>query len=246
MNYSIKKFALPLSAVTLAFASVGASAATVTLHRDNFPLGSEAVRADFDPSGNTSYQNINAGAFGMSVNAVSGTTDFTTGSSILAWCIELTQNLPSTNLVYSIATGTAPSWMTTMQTLVNQRYQEVLSAASSITSAAMQLAVWEVVSGGTNLSGGNFRAQPLSTNLADSTAAINLAQSWLNALGTANSTGDYRIVRLTNANTQDLISIIENPISAVPLPGAALLFLSALGIGGAARRKRAVKAQAVA
>jgi len=188
-----------------------------------------------------------AGGFTMQVNANPAPTDpqFKAGSSILAWCIELTQSI-SAGSSYSYTTtdltSANPSWAGRLQELIAQNYQTVLSAANSITSAAMQLAIWEVVFESANsdldLSRGNFSA---SARDGDSTSAKNMAQGWLNNLSSSADTGKYKIVMLTNGSAQDLVTVLPTPI-----PAAALLFGSALGLGGLLQRRRRTTAAAMA
>jgi hypothetical protein len=226
-----------------------ATAGTVNLTFNGAAYGYENFNlVNRTPSVNDSNQA--AGGFTMQVNANPAPADpqFKAGSSILAWCIELTQSIiqgSSYNYTTTDLTS-APSWAGRLQELIAQNYQTVLSAANSITSAAKQLAIWEVVyepaTSALDLSNGNFRADAPRFNGRDSTLAKNMAQGWLLWLSSSADTGKYKIVMLTNGSAQDLVTVLPTPI-----PAAALLFGSALGLGGLLqRRRRATPAVAVA
>ena len=177
---------------------------------------------------------VQAGGFKMEVNS---STDplISSSGSILAWCIELTQFI-NTPADYTSSSG-SNSWGMMTQ-LFNQHYKDVLTGANNIVSAAMQLAVWEITydSNSLKLNDGNFRVASGNND------ARTKAQSWLDSLATAPATGDYKIVKLTSDKSQDLVTVVPTPI-----PAAALLFGSALGLGGLLqRRRRATPAVAAA
>lgn len=236
-----------LLGVGLMCASLGASAESVNLKYEGFAYGSEAARVK--TKGDWFYSGVDAGGFDMSV-AKSDSGQFSVGSSVLAWCVDVTQSLKTYgDTKYSVDNLDADSWfgkfgsssvkVNNLQSLINQHYKELLEATNnlSVLSAAMQLAIWEVVADETlSLTAGKFKAQAALWN-QDSAEAMRIAAEWLRNLGQTSTTGNYRIIVLNNNCFQDLIAMMESPIST-PLPGAALLFLSAIGLGGIARRSR--------
>ena len=244
LKFSLKAISVVAGMVVAVMAPMhAATAGTVNLAFNGAAYGYESFNlVNGNPAVNDSNQS--AGGFTMKVNT-SNDPQFKANSSILTWCIELTQSITQgSNYNYTTTDLTAanPSWAGRLQELIAQNYQTVLSAANSITSAAMQLAIWEVVyeSAGSslNLSSGNFSA---GTTGANSLAAKNMAQTWLNNLSSSADTGKYKIVMLSSGSAQDLVTVLPTPI-----PAAALLFGSALGLGGLMQRRRRATPAAVA
>jgi hypothetical protein len=153
--------------------------------------------------------------------------DTGTSQSLIAWCVDVFHAL-NNQFEYTIDSPSSLDRSGELQKLVNQRYAQI---TDKITSTAFQLAIWELVTdtgGGYSLTNGTFSATGFGNVQA-------LAGEWLKLDG--QSTGNYKISYFYDGilggkmTSQNLITV-----SSVPLPGAALLMLSALGLGALMRR----------
>lgn len=238
-----------VAGATLLIACLGSSQANsmsvdLTYRGPGFPNYQAASISKFDSSGAaiSGTQSVSAGAFKMDLSN-SDSPLFENGKSILAWCVDISQHLATSGAkTYTVDDtfdtaskfgnhGVTSQKLRSVQRLFNQHYSEILNASAPearLLSAAMQLAVWEIVadngSSAYSLTSGDFRATG---------AAQGKAQTWLTGLSTSQTTGNYRLVILNNKDHQDLITAV----SAVPLPAAPLLFMSAIGLIGLARKK---------
>lgn len=225
LKFSFRAISLLAGAVLGTMAPLhSATAGTVRLDYNGPQYGGSYL--SFGVAGPTNGS-VSAGGFNMKVLS-SNDPSISSPGSILAWCIELTQfvNTPAN---YTSSSG-GDTWSGRLAQLFNTHYQDVLTGANASVSAAMQLAVWEIAydsSSDLNLSNGNFRVTSGNQQARD------MAQGWLNTLGTAPATGNYKIVKLTSGQSQDLVTVVPTPI-----PAAALLFGSALGLGGLLQRRR--------
>ena len=235
MQFACKTISLAVGAAALSLCASSAMADTVNMKFDGFDPGgvsSFTIKYGSDPS-----VNGNAGQFTWTVNS-STSSLYDTGDTILAWCAEIfqtvTQGLSYTyNVFADVGSYTFPDTgealvVGNLIKLFNNHYKSVTNA---LTSSAMQLAIWEIIHEST---GTAYDVKSGTFSVTGNNTARNLANDWLNGLDTDPKQGTYKLVAFQSDTAQDLISISE-----VPLPGAALMFLSALGIGGLARRKSA-------
>ena len=122
MSILRKSFSVGLCAVALACASVGASAATVTLKYEEDANYRLRVSVDADLGSSSQFKSVSTGNLFMNVNDVNGTDQFKPDTSILAWCLELLVPLSEENAVYNVDGSGTQSWLGSLQKLVNQRY----------------------------------------------------------------------------------------------------------------------------
>lgn len=202
------------------------SSTTLTYQGAAYPAYQSATISYNDGAGgypDFSNKSVSVGGFSM--------LNTSTNQSLITWCVDVFDWLH--NASYNNGNASNINNFAKLQQLVNQDYSLVNNATSS---AAFQLAVWEIVNETSttplSLSGGRFTA-------TGSSAAMTLANNWLQLNNSV--TGNYNIASyiygdgtMPNGVTQNLISM-----SPVPLPAAGLLMLSALGLGGLVTRRRA-------
>jgi hypothetical protein len=210
----------------------GAAAHAETISADFAGVGpGETVSVTLD---GVPFKNISAGYFNWT--NVNPNTTFL-GSAFQSFCVELNVGVAaSTTFTF---TPLQPRYTDTQTSRLREYFGENFANAGSnaTTAAAFQLGLWEIVhenSGSLNLSTGNYTADSSPNN----NAAINLAQSWLNALDGQGTFEDNLIV-LDSAGSQD--QIVRTPMVPVPpsviLGGMGLISLVGYGI----RRRRLAK-----
>ena len=230
MNSTVSKLISAMLVSGLVLASQNAfSSTTLTYQGAAFPNYQTVHLSYADGAGgypDFGDKHVSVGGFKMGVG--------NTNQSITAWCVDVFDWLHSAT--YSNGNFTSINHYDKLQQLANQRYASVTNAQ---TSAAFQLAVWEIVTETGNtfkLDSGQFKAW------GGNTTAIAMANDWLK-LDKTTGNRDYKIDyyfygNMPNGVTQNLVSI-----SPVPVPAAGLLMLSALGLGGLFTRRRTAAKQ---
>ena len=208
--------------IGLALASQGAFASNdidATLNGFEYSGKTNAVTVDWSLNG-SAWSKAYAGAF-------SGTFDLNS-ESFVSFCVEVTQKAAGWGVSASYTEASFSSAIASNLTNLANKYY--LSVSDSLTSAAFQLAVWEIVleDGTLDLTNGAFKVK-------NSAGAINLAQSWLNGINddSVAATGDYSLRYLQNGKYQDMLVL-----TPVPEPATYGMLLLGMGLVGLFARRR--------
>ena len=210
----------------LVIAAIGgtnsASAAPITVTGWAYPNGQSVNIQSTLP--NKTINGVGAGGF--------ATTDGT--SSFISWCVDILQYTYFGSAVndYTVINAATMFDAARANALGQLATQYLGSVTNTTTSAAFQLAVWEIVyETGSNpftLASGNFKA-------SNNTNAINQANTWL---GSLSGTSTYSTNVLQSGTRQDLLTF-----TTVPEPSMLALFGIGLAGLGFAKRKQAKKQQ---
>lgn len=217
------KITAPIAAAVLAFCAVGAHAAS-TFEITGFTFGSEGMEINRSSPAYNGLLDVQAGAVNATYN----------GLSFMSYCIDVYQSVRIGTVYtndYAPKTG-AQQFTGTQANDLGRLFTSYGSLVDTkIESAAMQLAVWEIVDetrGDYNVSNGSFSA---ILDRGSDAAVVSLANSWLSNLGSSNV---YNVSALSSATHQDFLVL-----APVPEPSTYALMLAGLmGVGYVARRRK--------
>jgi len=211
-------------AVALAAALQPASAlATMVRSRHEHPPASTVRFEDFSDGSEKVKVSTDRGA--VDAGEFTGSLD---GRSFLSFCVDLFQTLRfgKTYTDYSIRSASAYFGSTKADDIGRLATGYLALVDDATTSAAFQLALWEIVNethGRYDLRKGSFKASGRSAR-----DSISLADSWLANLP---ATSSYSFEVLASRNHQDVVIFSATSVpsaSPVPIPGTPALFLAGL------------------
>lgn len=178
-------------------------------------------------------EGASAGLFGFDVGATTGTSPIVWDTTLQAFCVQTNALLDTHNtLTYNLVSALDHFGNTTLVDQIGRLYTgysaEVTSADSS---AAFQLALWELVdetTGTLGLENGSFTATSFNTARAT-------ADAWLSSL--SGITNGFNLFVLENESSQDLLVFKPAPTVRVPEPGTLALMCLGLLVLGLRMRK---------
>lgn len=240
---------LILAALLATCASLPAQAYQVgnTLTIESFAQGSGQYGLAFWVSADSKTEGAYAGQFQGTLNHL----------PFFTYCVDLWQDISLSNTVYTnfseiqADSGIVP-WFTSAKANDLGRLFSGYAASviNPVTSSAFQLAVWEIISEHGSVydllpghtTSGNFTAKPYFGN-SNETAALNLAENWVQHLPDASS---YFIAVEYSPTKQDMVLAQYVPLAAdgphINVPEPSQLALTALGLAAlgmtSARRRR--------
>lgn len=229
------------AALAMAFSGAvftgGASAGTVNLQNaGDTPFGTPEWARQVAYTVDGQRQDSIAGLFRLE--------ETESGKGILAWCVELLQdlNLPGDYNVNAISPTAAVA--ANLNKLFTTSYDMVLNndnttAQREAKAAGFQLAIWEIITDsesdeGLDLETGDFVVLTGGGNTQG--GVFNNAAKYLERLD-RDTDQEYDYTFFSSDESQDLINA-EETVAAIPVPAAGLLLLSGLAGFGAMRRRR--------
>ncbi len=181
------------------------------------------------------------GVGGDSFKTAPNTYSFTSASgSFNTWCVDITHWLNNGTTIYTLGGAnelttafgiTGITRVNDLKKLVNEQYSNV---NDQTTSAAFQLATWAIMFGNPD----QFGAYSLNSTTFSTSSGITggaQAQDWLDHLGTAGNTGNYKISYFYQPvpGSQNLIAL--TPVSE---PETYAMLMAGLGLIGFVARRR--------
>ena len=219
-----------LLATSLWASQLQAAPITVDLDYTGFTTGSRTGRLYDNTFGN---RNVRAGLFGFDVTGSTGTLPWDWSDRLEAFCVEIGITLSHDPVTYTMNSAADYFNDVSQVDLIGRLYTGYRDKViDGLTSAAFQLALWEVVNETGNaldLFGGSFRTNSFGS-------ARGQAQSWLGSLdGIVNQ---YSLHVLESPDSQDLLVFSpDTPTIAAPASlGLLSLGLSVLGLRFRRRR----------